>query len=58
MMKFNLTPFIKCVVLDVNLFDTKVVDECNFLYEDQDGMLEFEAKYRDNEYYVIIKIEM
>ena len=58
MHSLKIIPFIKCIVLEINPFGSKIIDERNFSYEEKEEMDNFEKNYLDRNDYIIIKIAM
>lgn len=56
-MEFYLKPFIKCIALKIDMFQTDVVDEQNFDPNDVFGIREFRKKYRSSQYR-LVEIDM
>ena len=56
-MEFYLNPYVKCVVLKIDMFQTEVVDEQNFDPDDVFGIRAFKKKY-DGSQYRVIEIDM
>ena len=58
MRELEMKPFVKYVVLKVDLFETEIIDEQNFTYEDKVGIMKFKRKYNRADEYMIVKIDM
>lgn len=55
---YKMQPFVKYVVLKVNLFESEVIDECNFGVDDTKEMLKFKMKYANRDDCVLVTIQM
>ena len=58
MSKLEMSPFVKYVVLKVDLFETEIIDEQNFDAEDEVGIMRFKRKYNHMDECMIVRIDM
>lgn len=58
MVELKLKSFVKCLVLKVGLFETEIIDECNFSINDEKRIDDFETKYYDKEDCILVRINM
>lgn len=58
MKQFHMKPFQKYVVLKVDLFESEIIDECNFGSEDTEEIMRFQRKYIHRDDCVLVKIQM
>lgn len=59
MKKFEMPPFVKYVVLKVDLlYETEVIDEANFSPDDEFAIRQFKSKYIRRDDCVIVKVDM
>ena len=59
MRKLDLVPYVKYVVLKVDLLlEAEIIDEENFAFVYEFGILRFKRKYVNRDDCVIVKVEM
>ena len=56
-MQINMIPYVKYLVLKVDMFETKIVDEKNFNQGDDFEIKSFKKRY-ENPCFLIIKVDM
>lgn len=54
----ELQPFVKYVVLKVDIFESEIIDEQNFGINEEFAIMQFKRKYVRWDDCVIVKIEM
>lgn len=54
----ELQPFVKYVVLKVDIFESEIIDEQNFGINEEFAIMQFKRKYIGRDDCVIVKIEM
>ena len=58
MKELSLKDFVKYIVIRVDMFESEIIDEQNFDAEDVFGIMKFKHKYIQNDYCMIIEVEM
>ena len=56
-MQINMIPYVKYLVLKIDMFQTEIIDEKNFDPEDEFTIGIFKKKYRDPKF-TIVKVTM
>lgn len=54
MTKYEIKPYVKYIVLYIDMFQTEIVDEQNFDPEDAFAIAAFKRKYRDDCYRIVV----
>lgn len=55
MVEITLRPFIRCIILKVDMFETHIINEANFSPSDEAGIEKFTSQYIDDDNYVVIQ---
>ena len=58
MREFKIQPFVKYVVLKIDLFESEIIDEANFGINEKFNIMQFKRKYNRRDDCVIVEIEM
>lgn len=58
MIELEMKPFIKYIVLKVDLFESEIIDEINFGINEEYKILKFKEKYIRRDDCILVKIEM
>ncbi len=56
--EFEIQPFVKYVVLKVDIFGSEIIDERNFGIDEDFAIMQFKKKYIKRDDCVIVKVEM
>lgn len=56
--EYEIQPFIKYVVLKVDIFESEIIDERNFGIDEEFAIMKFKRKYIKRDDCVIVKVEV
>lgn len=58
MNELRISPFIKCMVIKVDLFGSKIIDEGNFGIDEEWEIMNFKKKYVHRDDCILVKVKM
>lgn len=58
MKQIILKPFVKYIVLKIDLFESEIIDEANFAIDDEFNIKKYKRKYMDRDDCFIVKVDM
>lgn len=58
MREFEIEPYVKYVVLKIDAFETTIIDERNFNYEELLEIARFKREYKNRDDCIVVKVNM